>query len=126
MPETSHRKESASTFLRLCSEGNAEEAFSKYAKPEFKHHNTSFSEDAEGLKLAIKENALRHPQTQFEVKQVIEEGDTVVVFSHLQEKPDTPGYAMVHILRFEGSQVAEFWDVIQAIPESCPNKYGAF
>ena len=53
-------------------------------------------------------------------------GDLAAVHSHVRMKPGDKGIAVVHLLRFEGGRVAEFWDVGQAVPEESPNRSGMF
>jgi predicted SnoaL-like aldol condensation-catalyzing enzyme len=34
------------------------------------------------------------------------------------------GIAVVHLFRFEGDKIAEFWDVAQILPDPAPNENG--
>lgn len=75
---------------------------------------------------AMEESAAQSPQKIFEVKRVIEDGEMVVVHSHVRQTPDDLGAAVVHIFRFQHGLIVELWDVGQAIPVDSPNEYGAF
>lgn len=47
--------------------------------------------------LAMEENAANHPHKIFEVKQAIEEGNSVAVHSHVKQNQEDLGGAVVHI-----------------------------
>lgn len=55
-----------------------------------------------------------------EVKQVIAEGDRVVVQMHLKFDQDSPGVVIMEIFRVAEGKLAEHWDVIMPIPENPP------
>ena len=61
-----------------------------------------------------------------EVKQTIEEGDRVMVYSHIKQNPEDVGAAVVHIFRFQEGKIVEMWDVGQPVPEDSPNENGMF
>lgn len=62
----------------------------------------------------------------FEVKQVIDGGDRVVVLSHLKRESVEIEYAVVQIFRFQGGKLAELWDLAQEVPAGSPNANGMF
>ena len=41
-------------------------------------------------------------------------------------QPGDPGVAVVHVFRFEGDRIAEFWDIGQPVPKDSPNANGMF
>jgi predicted SnoaL-like aldol condensation-catalyzing enzyme len=43
-----------------------------------------------------------------------------------KSKPGEGGLRQVHLFRFEGDKIAEYWDVTQMIFASMPNAAGAF
>jgi predicted SnoaL-like aldol condensation-catalyzing enzyme len=104
------RKEMAVAFLRLAASPRAREAFARYAGAGFRHHNPHFASDADSLAAAMEANARQFPQKQLEVLRALED----------------PGFALVHLFRFEGEKVAELWDLAQQVPESSPNAHGMF
>jgi len=120
------RKEKAVSFLQQVASGEVREAYRRYIGTEFRHHNPYFRGDADSLMLAMEENAAKNPQKIFEVKRVIEEGDLVAVHSHVKQKPEDLGGAVVHIFRFHNELIVELWDVGQPIPENSPNENGVF
>ena len=119
-------KDKALSFLNLVVSGNVREAYERYIDTDFCHHNPHFRGDAKSLMLAMKENAVKNPHKIFDVKLAIEEGDKVVVYSHIRQNPDDRGAAVVHIFRFENNKVVELWDIGQSLPENSPNENGMF
>ncbi|KAB8126114.1 nuclear transport factor 2 family protein [Gracilibacillus oryzae] len=119
-------KKMAVSFLQLVASGKVREAYRQYTGPDFRHHNPYYRGDAESLMLAMEENATKNPDKIFEVKRVIAEDDMVAVHSHVRQKQEDPGGAVVHIFRFDNGLIAEFWDVGQQIPEDSPNENGVF
>ena len=75
---------------------------------------------------AMEENAEENPDKLFEVKRTIEEGENVVVHSHVRQHPDDIGVIVIHIFRFQNGKIKELWDVGQPIPENSPNENGMF
>ncbi|RHW36707.1 nuclear transport factor 2 family protein [Lysinibacillus yapensis] len=119
-------KEKAASFLQLVSSGKVREAYQRYIGPDFLHHNPFFSGDADSLMIAMEENATKNPHKVLEVKRVIGESDMVMVHSHVKQKPEELGVAVVHIFRFHNDLIVELWDVGQPIPENSPNENGVF
>ena len=119
-------KDAAVTFLKLAASGKVREAYSKFVGPGFRHHNPFFEGSAESLSAGMEENARQNPDKVFEVKRAIAEGEFVVVHSHVQQKPNELGAAVVHIFRFEMGHIVELWDLGQPVPENSPNQYGMF
>ena len=119
-------KEIVVSFLQLVASGEVREAYNRYIGPDFHHHNPFFRGDADALMLAMEENATKNPHKVLEVKRVIGEGDIVVVHSHVKQKQDDLGVAVVHIFRFHNDLIVELWDVGQPIPENSPNENGVF
>ena len=124
--KNSPRKESATSFLKLCASGNVRDAYAKYISPTFRHHNPHFAGDAESLKTGMAEAAAKFPDTALEIQRTIEEGELVAVHSRVQHGPSQPEISAVHIFRFEGELIAELWDVGHVAPADSPNEYGMF
>jgi len=119
-------KDAAVSFLKMASSGDVREAYSKLVGPGFKHHNPYFEGSAETLMTAMEENARQNPIKVLEVKRAIAEGEFVAVHSHVRQKPDDLGAAVIHIFRFENDRIVELWDLGQPVPEESPNQYGMF
>lgn len=123
---TQRNSEIATEFLSMASSGRVREAYECHVADDFIHHNAYFPGDRESLLVAMEQSAESEPNKFFTVKQVIDSGDRIAVFSHLQRVQADQGYAVVHILRFHGSKIAEMWDIGQEIPKDSPNALGMF
>lgn len=119
-------KDRAVSFLKLAAAGRVDQAYAEYVGAGFRHHNPYFRADAASLKAAMAENAAQNPGKSFEVKRALEDGDLVAVQSHVRQKPEDPGAAVVHLFRFENSRIVELWDVGQPITDEGPNELGMF
>jgi len=54
----------------------------------------------------------------FRVKHVAAERDMVAIHTTLQSRSNqTEGFRQVHLFRFEGEKVIEYWDVTQVVPK---------
>jgi predicted SnoaL-like aldol condensation-catalyzing enzyme len=120
------RKAAAVEFLTMVCSGDVRSAYERHVAAGFRHHNAYFRGDRQSLLDAMEENARQNPGKAIEVKQAIEEGDTVAVFSHMKPNPSHKGFALVHLFRFEGDEIVELWDTGQAVPDESPNENGMF
>ena len=121
-----NNKDTAVLFLKMAASGEVRNAYAKFVGPGFRHHNPFFEGSAESLMAGMEANARQNPSKTLEVKRVIAEGAFVAVHSHVRQKPDDSGGAVVHLFRFENGRIVELWDVGQSIPEESPNQYGMF
>ena len=119
-------KAAAVEFLSMVATGRVREAYDRLVAPDFRHHNAYFPGDRQSLLDGMEANQRDNPGKALEVKRVVEEGDLVVVHSHMKPSPARKGFALVHIFRFEAGRIAELWDVAQAVPEDSPNENGLF
>jgi predicted SnoaL-like aldol condensation-catalyzing enzyme len=97
-----------------------------YLGPVYKQHNPTAQDGPEGLKAFIDFLKARFPTQKGEIKQVIAEGDKVVLHVHSTRDDGTPGRAIVDIFRVQNGKVVEHWDVIQDIPAKAANDNGMF
>jgi predicted SnoaL-like aldol condensation-catalyzing enzyme len=97
-----------------------------YLGPQYKQHNPTAADGAEGLKGFIEFLKAKFPNQKGDIKSVIAEGDKVVLHVHSTRGDGTPGRAIVDIFRLENGKVVEHWDVIQDIPEKAANSNGMF
>jgi predicted SnoaL-like aldol condensation-catalyzing enzyme len=119
-------KEAAIDFLQLASSGKVQEAYQLYIGQDFKHHNPYFKGDRQSLMTAMEENTQKNPDKIFEVKRALQDGDLVAVHSHVRQKPDEPGAAVVHICRFKDNYIVELWDLGMPVPKDNLNENGLF
>lgn len=121
-------KEMATSFLKTVAFGDVQAGYDKYVAPNFIHHNQYFKGDRQSLLDAMAESHKTSPNKVFEPKHVYQEGNTVVVHSHL--KTNGMEMATVHILRFDGNKIdpkiIEMWDTGQVLEKNSPNENGAF
>ena len=126
MNVTTSLKDRAVSFLKLAAAGRVDQAYADYVGAGFRHHNPYFRGDAASLKAAMAENAAQNPGKSLEVKRALEDGDLVAVHSHVRQKPEDPGAAVVHIFRFENGRIVELWDVGQPVMDEGPNELDMF
>lgn len=119
-------KDAAIQFLKLAASGKVQQAFERYAAPNFIHHNPYFRGDAASLKQAMQENANQNPDKELDVRRALQEGQEVAVLSHVRHRRGEIGAAVSHIFRFEGGRIVELWDVGQEIPADSVNEHGMF
>jgi len=98
----------------------------QYLGPQYKQHNPTARDGAEGLKAFIEFLKARFPKQHGDIRQVIAEGDLVALHVHSTRDDGTPGRAIVDIFRVANGKVVEHWDVIQDIPEKSANENGMF
>jgi len=120
------RKDIAKAFLRMAATGKVREAYDSFVDKGFRHHNAYYRGDAESLRKGMEEAHAQFPQTSIEIQRAIEEGNLVAVHSKVKHSPTGRDIAVVHIMRFKGPRIAEFWDVGMEAPESSPNEHGMF
>jgi predicted SnoaL-like aldol condensation-catalyzing enzyme len=101
-------------------------AASQYLDSDYRQHNPTAADGAEGLRAFIDFLRTRFPNQRGDIKRVIAEGDLVVLHVHSTRGDGTPGRAIVDIFRVESGKVVEHWDVIQDIPAQSANANGMF
>ena len=119
-------KQAALQFLELVAKGHIEQAYQKYVASNGRHHNPYFPPGFPALQKGMQENHDQFPNMRITVKNVIGEGDLVAVHSHVVQSPGEKGVAAVHIFRFQGDKIVEFWDCGEPVPADSPNKDGMF
>ena len=61
------------------------------------------------------------------IRLVLADGDLVAVHTQLaSSNPSEGGLRQVHLFRFRGDKIVEYWDITQVVPENAPNVAGAF
>lgn len=122
----SAQMEAATSFLKMVAEQKVSEAYDRFISPSFIHHNQWFKSDRQSLMSGMQEAGKKNPDKKLEIKKIFEDGDTVITFSHVKQKPDDLGVAVIHIFRFEEGKVAELWDLGQPISKDAINELGVF
>lgn len=111
-----YQKSVAVAVLKGLFERGDTQVVDRNVRRDYIQHNPTLPNGVDALKnlgVAIHQ---QFPDARFNVKQVISEGDLVIVHSHVQLTPDDRGGSYYDIFRFQGGKLAEHWDVIQDVP----------
>jgi predicted SnoaL-like aldol condensation-catalyzing enzyme len=120
------RKDIVVDFLKLVVAGRIDEGYRKHVAMNGKHHNQYSAAGFPALKQAMIDNHAEYPDERIDIKHVIAEGDIVATHSPVSLNPGNMNIAVVHIFRFEGDRIVEFWDLGQPIQADSPNADGMF
>jgi len=61
------------------------------------------------------------------IRQVLADGDVIAVHTQVASpNPSDGGLRQVHLFRFRGDKIVEYWDVTQFIAPNAPNAQAAF
>jgi predicted SnoaL-like aldol condensation-catalyzing enzyme len=129
------RKDTAVQFLNLIGLGRPKEGLRFFA-PDCKTHNPYVLGGVDALTDAMiavqKEGAegiAKGSTADFKliVRNVLADGNLVAVHTQLtSSRPSDGGLRQVHLFRFSGDKIVEYWDITQQVPENAPNADGAF
>lgn len=126
------RKNIIMEYFKLISELKFKEGLRFFAS-DCKTHNPfvagNMNNIFDAMIAANKDYAPKYPKAQFAVKQVLADGDYVAAYTQLMANPDNPaegGLRQMHLFRFEGDKIVEYWDITQQIMPNTPNVAGAF
>jgi predicted SnoaL-like aldol condensation-catalyzing enzyme len=129
------RKEIAVEFFNLISSGRPKDGLRFFA-PDCKTHNPytvgGIKELIDAMIAVQKQGAqgiIQGSTADFKliIRHVLAEGDLVSVHTQISSSnPSAGGLRQVHIFRFNGDKIVEYWDITQMIPENMPNAAGAF
>jgi len=126
------RKKIALDFLRLLGEQKFKEGLHYFAL-DCVTHNPYIHGGMEALTDAMmdanREMRQQSPNEAFSIKHALADGDMVAVHTELLNSKDTPnegGLRQVHLFRFQGDKIVEYWDISQMVPSNLPNTAGAF
>ncbi len=126
------RKETVGDIFRLIGAGRPKDGL-KYFAPDCVQHNPYVKGGMDALfdsmAAASKEMEGQFPDPELKVRYVIEEGDFVAAYTQLlgaKSDPSKGGLRQVHLFRFKGDKIAEYWDVTQMIRPDMPNPANAF
>ena len=129
------RKENAVEFLSLIGAGRTKEGL-KFFAPDCKTHNPYTPGGMEELTDAMiavqkqgSQGILKESTADFKlvIRHVLADGDLVAVHTQISgSKPSEGGLRQVHLFRFNGDKIVEYWYITQMVPENAPNASGAF
>jgi predicted SnoaL-like aldol condensation-catalyzing enzyme len=71
----------------------------------------------------------KYPEAEFSVKHLLADRDLVAAHTQLlsnKSKPNEGGSRQIHLFRFDGDKIAEYWDVTHQVTPIMPNASEAF
>ncbi len=129
------RKEAAVKFLSFIAAGRPKDGLVFFA-PDCITHNPYAAGDMNALTdamIAVQKQGsggiVKGSIADFRlsIQHVLAEGNVVAVHTNLSSSnPSAGGLRQIHLFRFEGDKIVEYWDITQVIPENAPNAAGAF
>jgi len=126
------RKNIVIEYFKLVGSGKFKEGLRFFA-PDCKTHNPFISGGmdvlTDAMMAASKDMTAQNSEIEFAVKHVLVDGDLVAVHTQLlnsKSKPSEGGLRQVHLFRFEGDKIVEYWDITQQVLANMPNASGAF
>jgi predicted SnoaL-like aldol condensation-catalyzing enzyme len=133
--ENKTRKKISVEVISLIGSGKPKDAL-RFFDPECITHNpytpggmNQLTDAMVAVQKQASEGILKGSKANFKlvIKQVIAEGDLVVVSTQIaSSKPSEGGLRQAHIFRFSTDKIVEYWDITQNIPENTPNAAGVF
>jgi predicted SnoaL-like aldol condensation-catalyzing enzyme len=124
-PETN--KQTVLAYLNTAfNEKKPAEAVEKYGGSHYIQHNPQAPDGFEAFVQFVEGFLEQFPQTSFDIKRAVAEGDLVVTHSLLKTSPGDRGTAVADFFRLEDGKVVEHWDVLQPMPESAANEHPMF
>ncbi len=104
-----------------------------FFSPQCKTHNPYFAGSIDQLTDAMiqanKEGKTKYPNAEFTVEHALADGEFVAVQTNLlndKNEPKQGGLRQMHLFRFDGDKIVEYWDITQQVPAGLPNSAGAF
>jgi predicted SnoaL-like aldol condensation-catalyzing enzyme len=129
------RKKIAVEFLNLVGSGKPKDGL-RFFTPDCKTHNPYVAGNITELidaMIAVQkqgsEGIIKGSKADFKliISHVLAEGDLVAAYTQIaSSKPSEGGLRQVHLFRFSGEKIVEYWDITQMVPENAPNAIGAF
>lgn len=97
-----------------------------YLREDYKQHNPHVATGRQAFVEAFNGFTAQLPNSSFEIKRSLADGDLVMVHTLFKPEPKHRGVAVVDIFRVENGKVVEHWDVLQDIPENPKNENTMF
>lgn len=123
------RKKIAAEYFKLLAAGKMQDGLRFFA-PDCKVHNPYISGGMAALTgsmISVSEKMSLDEPGEFTVEHVVGDGDMVAVHTQIRSsKPRIHGMRQVHLFRFKGDKIIEYWDITQMVPGDLPNASGAF
>jgi predicted SnoaL-like aldol condensation-catalyzing enzyme len=130
--QVTDHKDTVSEYFRLIGMGMFKEGL-RFFTPDCKTHNPyvagGMGELTDAMIAASKNISAQNSMPEFVIKHLLVDGDVVAAHTQLLNSKSSPGEGglrQVHVFRFEGDKIAEYWDITQQVLPSMPNAKGAF
>lgn len=125
MSDARGRKEIVTRFLQFVIAGKPKDALLFFA-PNCNHHNPYFPAGMEALTdaMAGAAQAASAGGGSLTIEHFLEDGDLVAAHTALRNQAGEPVFVQVHLFRFGGDKIVEYWDVTQQVPADSPNADG--
>ncbi|MFW9807428.1 MAG: nuclear transport factor 2 family protein [Candidatus Thorarchaeota archaeon] len=130
--EENDHKKIVLEYFKLVRSGRFKDGLRFFA-PDCKTHNPFISGSIENLTDAMisasKDLSSQNPDPEFTVKHVLADEDFVAVHTELLSSKSNSGQGglrQVHLFRFMGNKIVEYWDITQQVLPDMPNASGAF
>jgi predicted SnoaL-like aldol condensation-catalyzing enzyme len=120
---TEKEKEIAMGFFNLLAPPEGPMDALRIFDPKCRHHNPYAAPGMKALLRSMAEaqktsDGVMPSDPVFKIKHVLADKDMVVIHTTLQSRSDnTKGFRQVHMFRFKGDKVIEYWDVTQVVPK---------
>src|SRR4051812_18434184 len=112
-------KELVKAFTQMAFvEQRVREAAEHYLPVDYINHHPDVAKGRDAFIEAVGGLFDEFPDTRFEIRRMIAEGDLVAVHTHLQPTPGKPGLAIVDIFRIDGEKIVEHWEVDQEVTDT--------
>jgi predicted SnoaL-like aldol condensation-catalyzing enzyme len=129
--QAQNRKRIVSDFFELVTQGRQDEGLGFFS-PDCRQHNPYIRGGMKALfdgMAAAQKEAGKYPDPSFAVRSILVDGDMVAAHTELLASKSNPaegGLRQVHIFRFMGDKIVEYFDITQAIQPDMPNAANAF
>jgi predicted SnoaL-like aldol condensation-catalyzing enzyme len=101
------------------------QAFATFVAEDYVQHNPNIPD---GREAAIEhlEPLFSRPESRFDVKRVLVDGDLAAVHLHGRPNENEAGGAVVDLFRLDKGLIVEHWDVLQPLPKHAINPHPMF
>jgi predicted SnoaL-like aldol condensation-catalyzing enzyme len=127
-----YQKNIVKEYFKLIKEGKFKEGLRFFAL-DCKTHNPfvvgNMDKLIDAMITANKDYSPKYPEAQFSLKYLLADGDFVAAYTQLMAFPSKPsegGLRQMHLFRFSGDKIVEYWDVTQQIMPNMPNAAESF
>ena len=100
-------------------------AFENCVAEDYVQHNPGILDGREAAIVAL-EPMFSRPDSRFDVKRILVDGDLAAVHLHGKSAGSEAGGAVVDLFRLENGLIVEHWDVLQPIPANPINPHPMF